>query len=158
MNDADQPKPTPVKPKRTYKAGRKPILIAELVAADLVELKGNLSAIARKYNVSRASVCDLVAKRPNLQKIMEDARESRLDAAEDKLGQKIDDGEGWAVCFFLKTQGKKRGYVERQELTGAEGGPVQVEQVTLDERRRRVEELIAQARRQCVQAGVESRG
>lgn len=48
--------------------------------------------------------------------------------------------------------------IQKHELTGAEGGPVQVEQVTLDERRRRVEELIAQARRQCVQAGVESRG
>ena len=130
MNDAGQPKTAPIKRRRSG-CGRKPILNAELIAADLVELKGNLSAVARKYNVSRASVCDLVAKRPNLQKIMEDARESRLDAAEDKLGQKIEDGEGWAVCFFLKTQGKKRGYVERQELTGAEGQPMQISVVRI---------------------------
>ena len=24
-------------------------------------------------------------------------------------------GEAWAVCFLLKTRGKKRGYTERQE-------------------------------------------
>ena len=31
-----------------------------------------------------------------------------------------------AVKFYLETQGKKRGYVVRQEITGADGGPVQI--------------------------------
>jgi hypothetical protein len=29
-----------------------------------------------------------------------------------------------AVIFFLKTRGKKRGYVERSELTGKDGAPI----------------------------------
>jgi hypothetical protein len=29
--------------------------------------------------------------------------------------------EAWAVCFTLKTIGKGRGYVERNEVTGANG-------------------------------------
>lgn len=30
------------------------------------------------------------------------------------------------IMFYLKTQAKDRGYVERQEITGADGGPVQI--------------------------------
>ena len=31
-----------------------------------------------------------------------------------------------AVKFYLSTKAKHRGYVERQEITGADGGPVQI--------------------------------
>ena len=52
-----------------------------------------------------------------------------LDFAESKLFQKIKEGDSTAILFYLKTQGKARGYIERSEVTGANGGPVQVENV-----------------------------
>ena len=39
-----------------------------------------------------------------------------LDFAESQLHQQIQDGNTSATIFFLKTKGKKRGYVERQEV------------------------------------------
>jgi len=38
-----------------------------------------------------------------------------LDATEEKLVAAIDNGEPWAIALVLKTLGKERGYVERQE-------------------------------------------
>lgn len=109
------------------KRGRKPILIAELVASAITELKGNLAAVASRFNVARSSVVEFVQKHATLMSVLSDARESRTDLAEDKLGAAIENGEAWAVCFYLKTQGKSRGYVERQELTGKDGGAIRTE-------------------------------
>ena len=44
-----------------------------------------------------------------------------LDFAESQLHKQKGDGSTSATIFYLKTKGKKRGYVERQELTGADG-------------------------------------
>lgn len=76
---------------------------------------------------------------------VDDVNEAAIDHVESKLFEKIDgvtiktgvDKEGndivydvppsdTAIIFYLKTKGKKRGYVERQELTGGDGGPIQI--------------------------------
>lgn len=45
-----------------------------------------------------------------------DARERMLDDAETMLYKKVLDGSTPELLFFLKTQGRNRGYVEKQEL------------------------------------------
>lgn len=47
--------------------------------------------------------------------------EGDIDSAETALKRQILDGNITAIIFYLKTKGKHRGYVERQELTGANG-------------------------------------
>jgi len=49
-----------------------------------------------------------------------------LDFAESQLHKQIQEGSTAATIFLLKTRGKKRGYVERQEITGADGVPSDV--------------------------------
>lgn len=56
---------------------------------------------------------------------LESIRGKELDVTEMALHRAIMEGESWAVQFKLKTQGKHRGYVERQEITGADGGAIE---------------------------------
>lgn len=44
-----------------------------------------------------------------------------LDFAESQLHKQIQQGEVSSTIFYLKTKGKKRGYIERQEVTGKDG-------------------------------------
>lgn len=94
----------------------------------LQKMQGNVSAAARALGVSRNALATYIGKSTHLQAVLEDARQSMVDNAESALNRAVINGEAWAVCFTLKTQGRKRGYVERQELehTGAGGGAIEI--------------------------------
>ena len=50
-----------------------------------------------------------------------------IDFAESQLHKQIKEGNSTATIFFLKTKGKKRGYVERQEVDVSSGKLFQIE-------------------------------
>ena len=50
-----------------------------------------------------------------------------IDFAESQLHKQIREGNSTATIFFLKTKGKKRGYVERQEVDVSSGKLFQIE-------------------------------
>lgn len=54
---------------------------------------------------------------------VEDISNIAIDFAESQLHKQIQEGSTSATIFYLKTKAKHRGYVERQEITGAEGMP-----------------------------------
>ena len=92
----------------------------------LIEAQGMLSVAARHLGVSRQAIYLAAKKHPTVQEAIDDARENTGDTAELKLFEAIKAGEPWAVQFYLKTQGKRRGYIERQEITGAEGNELTI--------------------------------
>lgn len=54
-------------------------------------------------------------------------KEVFLDFVESKLVEKINAGDTTSIIFALKTKGKSRDYIERQEVSGPEGYPAKVE-------------------------------
>jgi transposase-like protein len=87
---------------------------------------GNVSQMARELGVSRSTVNRRIADNPKLKQLLEDEREELVDIAESSLRREVVLGNITAIIFTLKTQGKSRGYVERQEFTGANGGAIEV--------------------------------
>lgn len=74
--------------------------------------------------ISRQAIHKRILLSVELQKHKEDIDESVLDLAEKYLRDLMTGGNLGAICFFLKCKGKKRGYIERQEFTGADGEPL----------------------------------
>lgn len=98
------------------------------VTQAIEKYRGNISAVARAFGVSRTAVYKFCQDtHPELWAFIEEQREIWLDDAESELHrQAMEDGNTTALIFLLKTQGKRRGYVERQEVTGSDGGPLSV--------------------------------
>lgn len=121
QTDPQRKPPAPPTPKRPGPPPR--YTVAEV--AEALRKNGGLQTMSAKaLGVNRATVCVMVARHPELRTVIEEAREATCDLAELKLIESIKKREAWAVCFFLKCQGKHRGYVERQELTGRDGQPL----------------------------------
>lgn len=90
----------------------------------LMKCHGNILRAALSLKVDRSSLYDFIERNPELNDVRKAARESLLDVAEDRLAYHVEGGDIRAITFYLKTQGKDRGYTERQEITGKDGGSI----------------------------------
>jgi hypothetical protein len=108
----------------------------------LAKSRGIISTAAEAANIDRGTHYNWMANDPEYKAAVDAINEATIDFVESKLMQLIDGPTREVVTqmgietikeppvtaaaiFYLKTKGKSRGYVERQEITGAEGGPIQ---------------------------------
>lgn len=106
-------------------AGKEKFTAKQMVEA-LKSTRGFVSLAASRLKCSVRTVQNYVERYPSVKQAKEEAREMMIDIAEGKLYEQIQQDNMTAIIFFLKCQGKKRGYTERQEVTGAEGNPLEV--------------------------------
>ena len=92
----------------------------------ITNMSGNLSAVARLFERSRQWLYTYLEKHPDLWDTVKEARETMLDNVESRLYQKALAGDTTSMIFFLKTQGKSRGYTERHEHSGKDGEPLKI--------------------------------
>lgn len=78
---------------------------------------GIVSTAAKKANVGRSTHYKWIQEDAEYKSAVEEIQEGVLDFAESHLYKLIKDGNPAANIFYLKTKGRKRGYVEHQELT-----------------------------------------
>jgi hypothetical protein len=104
---------------------------AQEVIEALQETRGLRALAAKRLGCHVGTVDNYVRRYKSVAAVIEQEREAMLDLAEAKLLSAINSGEAWAVCFFLKTQGKKRQYTERVQVTGENGAPLVPTTVTL---------------------------
>jgi len=97
---------------------------ADKIIKAIQESEGLLTRAAQKAGVTYKTIWEYCQLSEEVRQARDDSKERMLDFTEGKLFEKIREGEMVAILFFLKTQGKKRGYIERSEITGAGGSPL----------------------------------
>ena len=94
--------------------------------------KGFVTVIAKRAACSRNTVYSYIEKYPKIREAITDEKETLKDFAESKLFTNIEEGKETSLIFYLKTQAKDRGYVERHEVTGKEGDALMSHQTKLE--------------------------
>ena len=89
-------------------------------SAMLEALKKHLNIVTtacKEVGIDRSTHYDWLKTDADYKAKVEALDDVVLDFAESKLHQSINNGSDTATIFFLKTKGKKRGYIEKQEIT-----------------------------------------
>lgn len=85
---------------------------------------GIVTTACKQADVGRTTYYQWLREDPEFKKAVADIKDIALDFAESQLHKQIQEGNTTATIFFLKTQGKSRGYVERQEIEMQEKKPL----------------------------------
>lgn len=105
--------------------GRKKKLSLEDCITALKETRGTIALAAEKLGVSFPTVNAMVEAHPELKAIIMTFRQRRGDIAELAFEKALAEGQPWAVALALRTL-RKEHYTTREEVTGADGGPIEV--------------------------------
>ena len=84
---------------------------------------GVVTTACKNAGVGRTQFYTWLKEDEMFAKAVQEIENVALDFAESQLHKQISDNSTAATIFYLKTKGKKRGYIERQEITGADGMP-----------------------------------
>ena len=91
------------------------ILKKQMVEA-LEKSLGIVTTACKSVDIARQTHYRWMDEDNEYRKAVEDIGEIAIDFAESQLHKQIKDGVQSSTIFYLKTKGKKRGYVEAQEF------------------------------------------
>jgi hypothetical protein len=77
---------------------------------------GVVTAACKSVGIGRTTHYMWMDQDREYKKAVEEISDVALDFAETHLHKQIKEGSSTSTIFYLKTKGKKRGYIERQEV------------------------------------------
>ena len=101
--------------------------IKDLIA-QIERQRSNVSAVARHYGRPRSTVQSWIDNSPTAMQALIDARKTRVDVAE-MVVYKAAAEENISAAFYILNndpEAKARGWGPRHEITGAEGGKLEI--------------------------------
>jgi len=92
---------------------------------------GNVSSVCRQLKMSRQTYYDWMKEDEEFKLEVDSISEYIVDSVEKELYKQIKDGSAASTIFYLKTKGKHRGYVEKQEIDHTSKGESVAPQINI---------------------------
>lgn len=86
---------------------------------------GIVTTAAKTAGIDRSTHYKWLDSDPEYKAAVERLADVALDFAESKLMKSIENGSDTAIIFYLKTKGKRRGYIERTDI-GFQNEPIEI--------------------------------
>jgi hypothetical protein len=93
---------------------------------------GIVTTACKNVGISRETYYKWMREDDEFRQQVDDIGDIALDFAESQLHKQMKDGSTSATIFYLKTKGRKRGYIERQEFAIDNTRP-DLSQLSIDE-------------------------
>ena len=93
----------------------------ESLLAALEQSLGVVTVACKKADIPRSTYYKWLKEDEDFAIAVQEIENVALDFAESQLHKQISDNSTAATIFYLKTKGKKRGYIERSELDLSSG-------------------------------------
>ena len=103
---------------------KKRLSMKEKILKALEEEHGIVTSACKKAGVSRAQYYKMWNSDDKFREQCEEIQDSAIDYVESQLFKNIKEGNITGQIFYLKTKGKHRGYVERQEVSNEHNGSI----------------------------------
>lgn len=118
---------------------------ARVIAA--LELTAGIKAVAaQNLGVHRSTLHKFIKDNPEIQPAIDEIDEAMKDLVEGKMLTAIKNDDPQMIRFFLERRARDRGYGQKQEVTGKDDGPVQIESVADDYSKLSDDELLEMMR------------
>ena len=102
----------------------KDLYTAEQFIKAMPKSGGIISTIAERVGCKWHTAHKYIKEKPTVARAYADECERVTDAAESVVIKRIQAGDSADAKWWLTKKGKDRGFVDRQEVTGADGGKV----------------------------------
>jgi predicted transcriptional regulator len=92
---------------------------------------GIISDVAAALQCSRPTVYKYLDKYPDLKQMLDEQSNELVDMAESAAKKLVEERHPETVRFVLSTKGKNRGWTQRTEISGPDGGAIQLSAITM---------------------------
>lgn len=110
--------------------------------AALEKSLGVVTTACKAIGISRETHYSWLEKDEKYKEAVNELDNIALDFAETKLHSNISKGSDTAIIFYLKTKGKKRGYIEKSEIDHTTNGESINKPLSMEEAKQRLAELM----------------